>query len=188
MRNETPDEKLERLKTKARRNRLMDRDTLPDVDVRGHEMNISSGGTICNESCQSIARPEVQAQVLELLRSNPVMSSACREVGVSYDSFLKYRESTPDFSHMVDIARLEGIEAVEFEAWEQAKDHDHKNHRLVEFLLKGRKRDVYGDRLDVRSQSRAEVVINLIPPEDTERIRRLQAGEVVEGELIEEEG
>jgi len=92
------------------------------------------------------------------------MTRVCRRLGIDYRSLLALRKSDPDFSLEVEDARAEGYDRLEEHAFNEALVNGFRGHKLLEFLLKGRKRHVYGDRLDVSGSTRHEVVINLIPP------------------------
>ena len=107
---------------------------------------------------------DTQLALLAILRERPVMTIACRQLGIDYRTFSAFRKWHPEFAREVDDAREEGFDQLEAKALEEALSGGFKAHKLLEFLLKGRKRHVYGDRLDVRSSHQHEVVINLIPP------------------------
>jgi hypothetical protein len=133
---------------------------------------------------------DVQVELLSILRERPVLTVACRELGIEWRAVNAYRKANPDFGREIDDARAEGFDLLEAQAFDEAMAGGFRSHKLLEFLLKGRKRHVYGDRLDVRSDHRHEVIINLIPPGEA---AALGAGapslpsDVVDAEVVEGE-
>ena len=126
---------------------------------------------------------------MEALRLCPIITKVCRELEIPYRAVTAYRRADPEFGREIDDARAEGWDRIEEQAFEEAIAGGFRSHKLIEFLLKGRKRHVYGDRLDVRSSHQHEVVINLIPPGGTVPDALAAGGrhaDILEGELIED--
>ena len=115
---------------------------------------------------RSLTVPETRLDLLTAIRANPTILVALRAVGVSQSGYRHARATDPEFGIAVDEARLEGWERLEAATYDEAmKDSvpGVNTSKLKEFLLKGRKRHVYGDRLSVESEHRHEVHINLVP-------------------------
>lgn len=70
---------------------------------------------------------------LEALRETPIVSHACKKVGISRSTAYNLRKSSPWFHDAWDRALDLGIDQLEQRAWEQAAEGD---RTLLMFLLK----------------------------------------------------
>jgi len=135
---------------------------------------------------RSLTLASTRNDLLAQLRKNPTVMTACRAVNVPYQTLVKHRISDPEFAEAITDARLEGWERLEAATFDEAmrpSEQGFSSARLKEFLLKGRKRHVYGDRLSVESEHRHEVRINLVPV--LPAAATATAGEVIDAELVE---
>ena len=112
-------------------------------------------------------------------------------MNIPYQTYVGYRRRNPEFGELADEAMIEGWERLEAATFEEAMKPSESGlptGKLKEFLLKGRKRHVYGDRLSVQQEHRHEVRINLVPvlPAAAGAQAGRPGGEVVEGELVED--
>jgi len=153
--------------------------------VRDHVRGGSDNG-----EGRTLANDQTRLELLAELRINPVISRACNKLGVKYTEYVHNRKMDQQFAEAVDEARVEGWERLESATFEEAmrpSEPGVNTSKLKEFLLKGRKRHAYGDRLDVQAEHRHEVVVNLVPALPGALAPPLPAsGEVVEGQLIPE--
>jgi hypothetical protein len=63
-----------------------------------------------------------QAEFCELLSRGVSRSAACRQLGVSYDSFLRTQQEDPEFARLVQLARQVADENVEMALYKSAME------------------------------------------------------------------
>jgi hypothetical protein len=84
-----------------------------------------------------------QAIALEFIRETGASDSdTARAVGIDRSTLYRWRQ-TPEFREQYKAARTIGVDRLVEEAWRRAM---RGSDRLVEFLLKAHKPEVYGDR------------------------------------------
>lgn len=94
---------------------------------------------------QTIRTPEKEKAILAALRERPVYASACRKARVSRAAFNDWKRDDPAFAARVKEASDEGLDALEDAlAGRGLKD----DTTAAIFLLKSRRRDTYGDKID----------------------------------------
>tara|TARA_Y100000310_G_scaffold344164_1_gene455470 strand:- start:2358 stop:2762 length:405 start_codon:yes stop_codon:yes gene_type:complete len=74
----------------------------------------------------------------------PIVRVATRSAGVSREAVRLALENDPEFAKDVEDAKEEGIEGLEIKAWEDSRKE--RGERILMFLLKSLKPEVYGDK------------------------------------------
>jgi hypothetical protein len=136
---------------------------------------------------RSLTLPQTRQDLLIELRARPMVYDACRRLNISVHAYHRLRQLEQEFADAIDDARLEGWEKLEGAAFDEALKPSQPGlptGKLKEFLLKGRMRHVYGDRLSVQQEHRHEVRINLVPVLPAGAAAT--AGQVVDAELVED--
>ena len=111
------------------------------------------------------ARPRMDL-FLNRLKSSGNIRASCEAAGIPRRTAYNWRGKWSTFSAEWDDALNDALDILEGKAWERAAQH---SDRLLMFLLKAHRRDVYGDKqeLDVTSGGEPmditirEVVVNM---------------------------
>jgi hypothetical protein len=121
------------------------------------------------------AMPPWAAQFLLALRTTGVVSAAAREVGVTPGAVAGLRERSFDFDQAVEEALEEAVDSLEREAWRRARDGVEKpiyyqgvrvgsvtehSDSLLQFLLKARRRSVFGDKQEITGANGGPLVLD----------------------------
>jgi hypothetical protein len=129
---------------------------------------------------------ELQELFLEALRKSPNVSAAARACGVSYRAVYSLRKADPSFAEAWDEAIEQAVDAIEGALYERAIEGVdepvfHKGEvcgvvtrysdTAAMFLLKGRRRQVYGDKSQVEMSGPDGGPIQM---SDTEKAKRLE--------------
>jgi hypothetical protein len=93
----------------------------------------------------TIRTPEKAEVLLAALRERPVYGAACRKARISRNAFNEWRRDDPEFNRRVLAARDEGDDAIEDALATRALKDD---TTAAIFLMKSRRRETYGDRID----------------------------------------
>jgi hypothetical protein len=83
---------------------------------------------------------------LEALKAMPVVRLACEHAGISRKTAYKSRTEDAEFRTQWDDAIEDGIDIIEANCHAHARQG---NERLMIFILKTRRRRLYGEKLDV---------------------------------------
>lgn len=151
---------------KERRAQASRRNLAKARDAKGQKQVVLGVGGAVEPSKRSLIHDQARLELLAALRLRPIPAAACQAVGVSYSSFHHHYRTDAAFATLVDEAKIEGWESLEAATFSEAMKPSEpgvNTGKLKEFLLKGRKRHVYGDRLSVQSEHRHSVVIDLVP-------------------------
>lgn len=111
---------------------------------------------MANRTIRTVQREEI---LLAALRDRPVFSYACRKARVSKVAFYEWKRDDPLFAQAVEDAWNYGLDAIEDALAERAIESD---TQAGMFLLKTRRRAIYGDK--------ATVNINLTIQEKAKRM------------------
>ena len=95
--------------------------------------------------------PEKDQVILDALREWPTFSHAARKARIARSTLKAWRNEDPAFNAACLAAQDEGFDAVEDKLIDRTKSGD---TTAMIFLLKGRRRHQYGDRVDVNLQIR----------------------------------
>jgi hypothetical protein len=87
--------------------------------------------------------PEKDLVILDALREWPTFTNAARKAKVSRNTLNEWRRDDPDFDKACLAARDEGFDAVEDKLIDRTRKGD---TTAMIFLLKGRRRPIYGER------------------------------------------
>src|SRR6266566_4003911 len=82
------------------------------------------------------------ATFLKTLRKVPNITLACKAANVSRRTCYDHRELDPKFKEAWDAALDQSVDRVETTAFKLASEGE---PRLIEFILKARRRSIYGD-------------------------------------------
>ena len=108
--------------------------------------------------------PAWVAPFLLHLRTSGIVSRSARECGIAPGTISRLREQSFDFDEAIEDAIEEAVDALEAEAWRRARDGvtepvyyqgsrvgdvQKYSDGLIQFLLKGRRRSVYGDKQEI---------------------------------------
>ena len=113
-----------------------------------------------------VPNPEKAALFLHQLEEVPVLGHAAKLIGMSKATIHDWRKRSPAFDKAVRDALETGIDKLEAETISQAlqpASQGNPTHLLKMFTLKSRRREVYGERLEVNQTHRHEIVIDLVP-------------------------
>jgi len=130
-----------------------------------HQAERTNGGE--GSSAIDPRRQEKRELILRELRLVPVLGHAARQAGVHPDTLRSWRKSDAAFDAEVIAALEEGVDRLEAETFHQAHQpasQGNPTHLLKMFVLKSRRREVYGERLEVHQQHRHTIVVDLVPP------------------------
>lgn len=102
----------------------------------------------------TVSRPAIPRSALDVftarIAAGATVGEACRSARIGRRTAYDYRTDDPEFRASWDAALEASIDALDQEARARALDRaDPESARLLQFLLRGRRRHVYGDRLDV---------------------------------------
>lgn len=115
-------------------------------------------------------RTDWQERYLELLAEGATKKDAAREVGVSRQTAHNEMQRNEAFALAVHDVAEEGIDRIEAKGHELALAG---NEKLIMFFLRTRRREVYGDQLDVRHSGR---VVHELRDKTDEELRALADG------------
>lgn len=109
---------------------------------------------------------EKRRKFLAELERIPVVGHAAKVARTSTGSISRWRRDDKEFDKAVKAALEVGIDRLEAETISQALQQAEKGnptHLLKMFVLKSKRRDVYGERLEVNQTHRHEIVVDLVP-------------------------
>ena len=89
---------------------------------------------------------EWQPVFIEALKAMPVVRLACEHAGISRKTAYKTRTEDADFRAIWDDAIEDGIDMIEAQCHALARQG---NERLMVFILRTRRRRLYGEKLDL---------------------------------------
>lgn len=110
------------------------------------------------------ASPELRELILEALAATARLDDICYQLNIGRQTLYRYRDRDPEFKKLWDEAIEAGNDALEDEAVRRAKDGTLKpvyqggilvghvreySDSLMQFLLKGRRREKFGDKSSV---------------------------------------
>jgi hypothetical protein len=109
-----------------------------------------------------------QKLFLETFKNNGNIRAACQYADVSRDVVFRARESDDQFAALYEAAENEAVDLLAAEAWTRAKAG---SDRLLEFLLKSHRKEVYADaprntnvavKIDIDGQKPSEAILGKI--------------------------
>ena len=114
------------------------------------------------------------------LNETMTLTAACRRTGISSGRLKKWRlEIGEEFEILLlDFEKVRRLERLEETLYERAKDPDNMSGgSAAMFLLKGRQREVYGDKVEIDSRVTVQLDLSTvrdIRAESQDRIRQLR--------------
>ena len=93
---------------------------------------------------KTIRTDRAREKFLETLRATCNVSAACRSSKVGRSAMYAWRKEDEEFAAAWDEAEAEAVDNLEGVAYERAMSG--QSDRLVEVLLKGHRRERYGDK------------------------------------------
>ena len=103
-------------------------------------------------------RCDTYKKVLDAYAEKGTVTAACRCAGISRETFYRWLKEDPKFKAAVDDAYEQVTDDLEESALERAK----KDTTLTIFLLKGRKRGVYGDKQELSGPDGGPIQVDAI--------------------------
>jgi len=103
---------------------------------------------------------------LDRLRGSGNVRLSCRAAGVPRSTAYRWRDKWATFAAEWEEAKEDACDMLEAEAWKRATDG--QSDRLLMFLLKAHRRDVYGDVVRTELTTPHGLDITLRWPEDDE--------------------
>lgn len=103
---------------------------------------------------RTVRTPEKEQRILDALIERPSVAAACRRARIARSSYYLWRADDPGFAARADVAIETGLDRIEDALVERAVKHD---TTAAIFLLKTRRRAVYGDRTEATVTHRGEV-------------------------------
>jgi hypothetical protein len=107
----------------------------------------------------TIRTPQKAAKLLEALRAHPSRAKACRKARISRNAFYMWLHDDPAFAAQVDAAIEEGLDALEDALTERATA---TSDTAAIFLLKTRRRAIYGEHVTVAGDPAAPLIASVI--------------------------
>jgi len=117
----------------------------------------------------------LQRVFVETLRETGIIKAACEKTGIHRKTYLQWLRRYEDFRLAKEEAIEDSLDSLEREAWRRAKGYDKEviyrgeptgktykeySDNLIMFLLKGRRRDVFGDRQEITGDKGAPLLAN----------------------------
>lgn len=141
----------------------------------------SASGNSGGWTAERLAKiPEYKAQIVELIADGLFLSEICLQLGFTQKAVRKWRTEDKEFDELYTDAESTVTDTLEKEAVRRARngvlepvisqgkvvlDQDNKplmirrySDGLMQFLLKGRRREVYGDKREVDAKVGIDVV------------------------------
>lgn len=100
--------------------------------------------------------PEVEKRIIDALRVGATQKDACAAAGISWETFDEWCKAFPEFSE--SVTRAEGACAALMAATLYEAARTGKDWRAAESWLKRRRREEWGDSLDLRKLSDEELI------------------------------
>jgi hypothetical protein len=100
--------------------------------------------------------PEVEKRILDALRVGATQKDACAAAGISWETFDEWCKAFPEFSE--SVTRAEGACAALMAATIYQAAREQKDWRAAESWLKRRRREEWGDSLDLRKLSDEDLI------------------------------
>lgn len=116
------------------------------------------------------ARGDWRPAFLAAYADTGMVMEACKVAGVARSTVYDERQRNEDFALAWDDVERVTTEKLEQEAVRRALD---ESDRLLEFLLKGRRPDIYADRQRVEHSGRIRSGPE-VDPEEVERLREIE--------------
>lgn len=110
------------------------------------------------------ARADWHPRFLEILRASCNVRLASAGAGVDHSTAYREKRADPEFAALWEAALEESIDALEGIAYQRASE---TSDDLAKFILKGRRRAIYGDRSEIAVNSRVHYVLDLGVDTDT---------------------
>ena len=120
----------------------------------------------------------LQIQFLNALAIGGSVARACRSVGMARANPYRWLENSEEFAEQFAVAKEYGVQRLEDWALSRAMDSDNPSDRLVEFLLKAARPEMYRDRVDHHLHGKVEHRKRVI-------LEGLEEAEIVEPLVIE---
>lgn len=144
--------------------------------------------------------PERRARFCELLAQHGNRTRAAKAVGVTMNTVRGHRKEDPAFAADMDAAFEEFYDDLEMEATRRARDGvpepvfykgvevgevQRYSDGLMQFLLKGRRRDVFGDKSQVEMTGKDGGPIEMTSTERAKLVEKLLAKAAERKALVE---
>lgn len=126
--------------------------------------------------------PKRDEGFLAALRDGRSVTAACIDVGISRSTAYQWREDDKEFAKAWDEAVEEGTDLLEDEAQRRARDGTQKpvyqggkkvgivneySDTLLIFLLKARRRNKYGDKIEATGANGGPLVMTWLAPDQS---------------------
>jgi formate dehydrogenase maturation protein FdhE len=93
-------------------------------------------------SQQDIGSQEWKEKYISMYREIPIVRVAAQVAGINRTTVTRALQNDDEFARQIAEARDEGVERLESVAWQLAQT----NERVLMFMLKSHKPDMYGDK------------------------------------------
>ena len=93
-------------------------------------------------SQQDIGSQEWKEKYISMYREIPIVRVAAQMAGINRTTVTRALQNDDEFARQIAEARDEGVERLESVAWQLAQT----NERVLMFMLKSHKPDMYGDK------------------------------------------
>lgn len=106
--------------------------------------------------------PEKGEQLLRQLELGRSISAACKAEGIGRSAYYVWRDEDEVFAKAADAAIEVGTDRLEDEAFRRATSRKAPSDTLLIFLLKGRRREKYGDKQHLEHSGSMGIVVSEI--------------------------
>lgn len=105
--------------------------------------------------------PEKGERLLRQLALGKSVSAACKLEGIGRTAYYEWRKQDPAFAEAADEAIEQGTDRLEDEAMRRALNRKSPSDTLLIFLLKARRREIYGDKQAVEQSGNVDLTIRV---------------------------
>ena len=106
---------------------------------------------------------EIEDKVLASIAEGNTATHAVKGTGVAYRTVYQWKQDDPEFDAKWQAAMEAGTQVLEQEAKRRAIEG---SDQLLMFLLRGKRPEQYRERSEVKLETKANLVLDLIPYEE----------------------
>ena len=97
---------------------------------------------------------------LEGLARYGTVKEGCLDAGISRETAYKWRRRWRWFADAWESAREDAYDELEKVAYQRGTDINEKNDRMIQFLLKGGRKEKYSDRKEIEHSGGLTIVVD----------------------------